>query len=92
MNQGEKDYLANRDAIYREYTPADQNHGIEAGPSLEVGGVLVLAYVKDGQLNVSIDYDTADVSEDSPFKVYGEGCIPTVVSANGITVWDALPE
>ena len=85
MNQTEKDYLANKDAKFLPYGPGG------ALPCIEIGGVQVYAYVRDGQLRVSIDYDTADTSEDSPFKVYGEGFIPTVTSVNGITVWE-VPE
>jgi hypothetical protein len=93
-----RDYLANKNAVFHPAVNASDNNGAYAPPCLEIGGVQVYAYVRDGILVVSLDYDTADVSDQSPFALYGghhgpgSERIPTVITAgHGKPVWDALP-
>ena len=83
------DCLANRDAIFRPAVNAADNGGSYAVPGIEIGGVLVTAYVRDGILVVSLDFDGAEAG---PFAVYDGGCIPVIVKAgNSEPVWTALP-
>lgn len=89
------DYIANKAARFLPYTDASDNNGVSALPCIEVGGVQVYAYVRDGILVVSLDYDTADTGGDSPFALYGPDFtqVPTVINAGGgEPVWEALPE
>lgn len=88
-----RDYLANKNAVFRPAVNASDNNGAYAPPCLEIGGVQVYAYVRDGILVVSLHYDTADVSDQSPFAVYDGASIPTVIHGGlGEIVWDALPD
>lgn len=90
-----RDYLANRDAKFCPAVHASDNNGAYAPPCIEIGGVQVYAYVRDGILVVSLHYDTADISDAGPWAVYDGSCIPTVIDASGIEtvpVWTALPE
>lgn len=86
------DYLANKDAVFHPAVDAADNNGSYAVPGMEVGGVLVMAYVRDGILVVSLDFDTTDISDAGPFAMYGDTQIPIQVTANGTPVWEALPE
>ena len=60
-------------------------------PCIEIAGVQVYTYVRDGILVVSLHYDTAELDS---FATYGEDdAIPTIIKAgDGKTVWSAVPE
>jgi len=89
MDMKAKDYLANRDAVFR---PLMRDGDTDALPCIEIGGVQVYAYVRDGILVVSLDFDTADTSDQSPFALYGfRDKVPVVVTASGENVWTAFP-
>jgi len=87
------DRAANAAAVFHPAVAAENNNGTYAPPCMEVGGMQVYAYVRDGILVVSLHYDTADISKTSPFAVYDGGCIPTVFKAGDAEPeWTALPE
>jgi hypothetical protein len=91
------DQIANAAASFHPAVDAADNDGPYAPPCLEIGGVRVYAYVRDGILVVSLDYDAADIgdgrpgaarghlrvaSAPGPFAAYGaEDCVPTVIKA-----------
>jgi len=86
---------ANEAAIYypSRLDPDGEDSATYCPPCVEVGGVQVYVYIRDGILVVSLDYDTADTTPSTPFRPYGEqNAIPTVVTASGETVWHALPD
>jgi hypothetical protein len=89
-----KNYLANQNAVFYPAAAASGNNGSYTPPCVMVGGVQVYAYVRDGILVVSLHYDTADTSPDSPFALYGfDDCVPTVIKAGDREpVWEALPD
>jgi hypothetical protein len=87
------DREANAGAVFHPAVAAEANHGSYAPPCVEVGGVQVYVYVRDGIPVISLHYDTAETGPDSPFAVYDVACIPTVIDAgNRKPVWDALPD
>lgn len=51
-------------------------------PCLVIGGVQVYAYVKDGELRVSLNYDTAD-----KYLLGSEERVPTRINVNGRDVF-----
>jgi hypothetical protein len=87
------DHLANKHARFHPAVNAHDNNGSYAPPCLEIGGVQVYAYVRDGILVISLHYDEADTSESTPFALYGPDCIPTVIyDGAGEVAWEALPD
>lgn len=88
-----RDRAANASAEFRPAVEAADNNGSYAPPCLEIGGVQVYAYVRDGILVVSLHYDTAGTGPDSPFALYGwRDCVPTVIKAgDSEPVWTAFP-
>lgn len=94
-----RDYIANKAARFQPAIDASRNNGAFALPCIEIGGVQVYAYIRDGILVVSVHYDTADISDAGPFALYGGGHsspdgerIPTVIDLGGERVWEELPE
>lgn len=91
----EKDYLANRDAVFHPYVPDGQNNGAEALPCIEIGGVQVYAYVRDGTLIISAHLEEAD---EQVFDLYAdEGAADNVPVIVHVGAWDepvfrAVPE
>jgi hypothetical protein len=55
-------------------------------PAIEVGGVLVFAYLKDGLLRVSVDLDTVDPKWMTGPE--GEGRVPMRICVQGATVFE----
>jgi hypothetical protein len=53
-------------------------------PAIVVGGAAVHAYVKDGELVVSVHLDTGDVVDD---LLTSEENVPTRINVNGETVF-----
>jgi hypothetical protein len=87
------DRHANAGAVFYPAVDPENNNGSYALPCIEIGGVQVYAYVRDGILVISVDYDTADVSDGSPFRVYDGQAIPTVINVTDAEpVWEALPD
>jgi hypothetical protein len=89
MELSNSDITANNATKFHR-KPADSN--TDALPCIEVGGVQVYAYVRDGILVVSLHYDTTGTGPGSPFRVYGEDAVPTVITAGDEQVWQALPD
>lgn len=85
----EKDRAANAAARFLPY--AEQDGETEALPCIEIGGVQVYAYVRDGILVISADFETADDSKDSPFLYHG-GQVPVVVNMGSERIWEDLPD
>lgn len=50
-------------------------------PCIEVAGVLVFLYVKDGVVRVSVDLDTAELAD-------SKGLVPLEVTVQGTTVFE----
>ncbi len=86
------DEQVNQYAVFLPYQAASQNNGTEALPCIVLAGdedgndgVQVYAYSKDGQVIVSVHYDTAGPDENGhgPWAYYGpdRNLIPTVVTA-----------
>jgi hypothetical protein len=91
---GVSDRLVNASAVFHPAVAAAGNSGTYAPPCMEIAGVQVYAYVRDGILVVSLDYDGADVLSRT-LHVYGAGlAVPTVITAGHDTepVWEALPD
>lgn len=80
---------ANEAALFHPYTVAED--GTEGLPAVEVAGVLVFAYVKDGELRVSVDLDTAR-HPDGPFMIIPghEDEVPMVITVQGVPVFSAV--
>ena len=61
-------------------------------PCVEIGGVQIYAYVRDGILVVSLHFDSADLDQ---FAVYNEGggdCVPVIIkTGENEAGWSALP-
>jgi hypothetical protein len=55
-------------------------------PAVEIAGILVFAYVKDGVLRVSVDLDTAGESD---FWCDPETAVPMQLTVQGHTVYEA---
>lgn len=85
-----KDKAANAAATFLEYQ--EQQDGTEALPCIEIGGVQVYAYVRDGILVVSIDTETADASDDTPFALFGSDQVPVTVNVGDVRVFEDFPE
>ncbi len=58
----------------------------DESPAIEVGGALAVMYVKNGELFVGIDLETADPSV---YRMYGDQQIPLHVTVQGDTVFEA---
>jgi hypothetical protein len=59
-------------------------------PCIEVGGVQVYAYVRDGALVVSLDFDGTDPDA---FDQYGpDGAVPVQVKLGGEEVYEVGPD
>ena len=86
------DKAANRAAAFHPYRSEKNNSGTEALPCIEIGGVQVYAYVRDGILVISADFGTADAGEDSPFALFGSDQVPVVVSVGGQRAYEDFPE
>jgi hypothetical protein len=86
------DDAANSAAIFRPGMEAGEDS--YAPPYMEIGGVRIYGYVRDGILVVSLDFDDAQTGPGSPFAMYGEDQVPVVIRVGGDPepVWDALPE
>jgi hypothetical protein len=57
-------------------------------PCIQVAGVTVWLYRKDGVMRVSVDFDDAD--ETTPMTgPEGEGRVPIQITVSGETVWEA---
>jgi len=94
------DKQINQYAMFLPYQPATGNNDAEALPCIVLagdedgnGGIQVYAYARDGQLIISVHYDTAGPDEDGrgPWAYYGPGnAIPTIVETGGSDpVWQA---
>ena len=55
-------------------------------PAIDVAGVLASVYVKDGELHVGIDLDTADPAI---YRIYGDQQIPLHITVQGSPVFEA---
>lgn len=84
------DKAANAAATFHPYDPQDGE--TEALPCIEIGGVQVYAYVRDGILVISADFDTADNGDDTPFALFGSDRVPVAVSVGGKRVFEDFPE
>jgi hypothetical protein len=95
MDFSENDQAANLAATFH---PASLEPDGEtwALPCIEIGGVQVYAYLRDGILVVSVDLDEAGTGQGSPFALpaldpYGIPVVITVTGAGAGPVWDSLP-
>ncbi len=93
MSSSDRD--ANDGVIFHQAVQAHENQGSYAPPCVEIGGVQVYVYVRDGILVVSGHFDTADTSRQSPFSLYGpdDDAVPVVVDMGDASpVWECLPD
>lgn len=79
--------LFNHQAVFHPYKLEDDGE-TEALPAVEVAGVLVFAYVKDGYLRVSIDLDTVDPKLHDNAK----RLVPIMVKCQEDTIWATGPD
>jgi hypothetical protein len=98
------DQLANAAAVFHPAVDTTDSGETYTPPCMEIDGVRMYAYVRDGILVVSLDYggEPGPARErrwlalaPGPFAAYGaENCIPTVIKAGQgpPPVWTALPE
>jgi hypothetical protein len=86
----ESDRAVNAAAVFHPFAVHDD--GTQALPAVEVAGVLVFAYVQDGQLRVSVDLDTA-AGPGGPFTVVPgrEDEVPMTITVQGTPVFSAGP-
>lgn len=97
------DRQINQYATFLPYTPPEADNGAEAMPGIVLagdengdGGVQVYAYAENGQLIISVHYDTAGPDEDGdgPWAYYGpRNAIPVIIlGGSGEPVWQATAE
>jgi hypothetical protein len=60
----------------------------DESPAIDVAGALAVVYVKDGELYVGIDLETADPAI---YRIYGDQQIPVRITVQGDTVFEAGP-
>jgi hypothetical protein len=86
-----RDHKTNAKAAFLPAVSAEDNDGTYAPPCIEIGGVQVYVYVRDGILVISGHFDTADTS---CFAAYGpDGTIPVFVKMGDCEhIWEALPD
>jgi hypothetical protein len=75
---------ANRDAKFHQ---VGRELGAEGLPAVEVAGVLVFAYVRDGKLIVSVDLDTPDPQLMPSRDANGDGLVPMEITIQGKPVF-----
>lgn len=56
-------------------------------PCIQVAGVTVWLYRKDGTMQISIDTDDMDQNTPTVTNEYDQDLVPMVVSVNGADVW-----
>lgn len=90
----DSDRRANAGAVFHPAIEADDNNGTYCPPGIEVGGVSVYVYVRDGILVVSGHFDEVNYAGNSPFRLYGDyDSVPVVVKmGDGESVWEAFPD
>jgi hypothetical protein len=70
-------------------TEPQEADGVASGglPCIQVAGVTVWLYRKDGRMIISIDTDDADGN--TPYMTHGadDQCVAMQVDVNGVTVW-----
>lgn len=75
------DRAANAAVTFLPVVEASDNDGSYAPPCVEIAGVHVYVYLRDGILTVSLDYSTADTSAASPLAIGPGMTVPTDILA-----------
>jgi len=58
----------------------------DESPAIDVAGALVVAHVKNGELRVGVDLETAD---QAVYRIYGDLQVPLRITVQGDTVFEA---
>jgi len=82
MKREQSDRAANMAARFLPQLSDDES------PAIDLAGVLVLAHIRDGELHVDLDLDTADPGV---YQFYGDCQVPVRVHVQGHTVFEAVP-
>jgi hypothetical protein len=85
----DRDRAANAAALFLPAREAGEEGGEYQPPAVEVGGVLVAVYARDGALVVTIDPACADPDV---YELHGEtAAVPVAVSIGNSPVFEAMP-